>query len=159
MGLKRRFALVQDLEEDMNEEPSLTLAFASTDRKHVDQHFGSCTAFTVCAVSRSRSHFVEMIEFEPAVMDGNEDKLLPRIEALSSCDAVYVQAVGASAIGQLKKNGIQPMKVNPKTPIGSLISQLQQELNGTPPAWMKQALEPGKDPDRFDAMDAEGWDE
>lgn len=157
--MKRRLAVVEDIQPAQEQQGVLKLAFGSTDRKHVDSHFGSCTKFAVYSVSASESNFVEVIEFEEAKMDGNEDKLIPRIEAISSCDAVYVKAVGASAIGQLKKHGIQPMKVSPNSPIGMLINEVQQEMNGNPPAWIAQALAPGKDPDRFDDMDAEGWDE
>jgi len=94
-------------------------------------------------------------------MDGNEDKLAAKIDALADCVAVYCQAVGASAIGQLKNHGIQPIKVAPDTLISGLLRELQQELREGPSAWLARAIErrAPRSESRFDAMEAEGWSE
>ncbi|MCB1774536.1 MAG: nitrogen fixation protein NifX, partial [Gammaproteobacteria bacterium] len=105
--------------------------------------------------------FVEANEFGALQMDGNEDKLATKIEALDGCIAVYSQAVGASAISQLKARGIQPVKVSPGAEIGDLLESLQQELRDGPSSWLAKAVaavQPA-DPSRFDRMEAEGWDE
>ena len=52
---------------------TLRIAFASSDRKHVDQHFGAALAFAIYAVSAESAHLDEVAVFSPQAMDGNED--------------------------------------------------------------------------------------
>jgi nitrogen fixation protein NifX len=141
---------------------AVCVAFASADRKRVDQHFGAAEGFVIYRVGADRTELLQAAQFGRLDMDGNEDKLAAKIDALADCVAVYCQAVGASAIGQLKTRGIQPIKVAPDTPISGLLKALQRELReGVPSAWLARALErrtPGS-ADRFDAMEAEGWHE
>ena len=94
-------------------------------------------------------------------MDGNEDKLADKIDALEGCIAVYSQAVGASAVAQLKARDIQPVKVSPGASIADLIESLQEELRSGPAAWLARARQRqrGKSADRFDAVEAGGWEE
>jgi nitrogen fixation protein NifX len=137
------------------------VAFASADRKHVDQHFGAAEGFVIYRVGPHHYELLEAAQFGRLDMDGNEDKLAAKIDALGDCVAVYCQAVGASAIGQLKTRGVQPIKVAPDTLISGLLRELQQELREGPSAWLAQAIErraPDR-ADRFDAMEAEGWSE
>ena len=73
-------------------------------------------------------------------MDGSEDKLDIRIKALQDCAAVFCRAIGASAIAQLKKIRVQPMKVADGTPIKAQLALLQDELRGDPAFWILRAL-------------------
>jgi nitrogen fixation protein NifX len=139
---------------------TVRVAFASADRKHVDQHFGAARGFVIYRIGAARYELEEAAQFGRLDMDGNEDKLKAKIAALTDCVAVYCQAVGASAIGQLKAHGIQPIKVPPDTLISGVLRELQQELRNGPSAWLARAIE-RRSPraDRFDAMEAEGWSE
>lgn len=159
MAMTRRLTLIECVSAEETLDHAVKVAFASTDRKHVDQHFGSALAFAVYEVGPEGARFLEVIEFAPAAQDGNEDKLQAKIEALAGCAAVYVQAVGASAIGQLRAKGVQPLKVAPGTPIAAQLAELSRELSDNPPVWATRAFEAEKDPNRFDLMEAEGWDE
>ena len=76
------------------------------DRQQIDEAL-------VYALDRERVCLVEANEFGQLAMDGNEDKLAAKIAVLEGCIAVYSQAVGASAIKQLKAKGIQSVKVPP----------------------------------------------
>ena len=139
---------------------SVKIAFASSDRKIVDQHFGAAEAFAIYALSGDDARLVEIAEFtdHDTAMDGNEGKLAAKIALLADCAAVYCNAVGASAIKQLLAAGIQPMKVEEGAVIDALLCGLAHSLDGTPPAWLAKNLKP-RDAGRFDAMDAEGWQE
>ena len=161
MTLQRRFRLVRPNTEDQWMETALKVAFATADMKHVDQHFGAAKSFAIYAVDRDRTCFVEASEFGQLDMDGNEDKLAAKIAALEGCIAVYSQAIGASAINQLKAGGIQPVKVSPGAEIGDLLESLQDELRQGPGSWLARAIASTMpaDPSRFDRMEAEGWDE
>jgi nitrogen fixation protein NifX len=161
MTLQRRLQLVSCGTEDKWMSTALKVAFATTDMKHVDQHFGAAKSFAIYAVDPQRARFVEANEFGLLDMDGNEDKLSVKIDALEGCIAVYSQAVGASAINQLKAKGIQPVKVSPGAEIADLVESLQQELREGPSQWLARAIADTLpvDPKRFDDMEAEGWEE
>jgi len=161
MTLTRRLQLVPCDTEEQWMTTALKVAFATSDMKRVDQHFGAAQAFAVYALDRDQSCLVEAAEFGPLMMDGNEDKLAAKISALEGCVAVYSQAVGASAINQLRAKGIQPMKVAPGASISELLANLQEELKQGPGSWLAKAVQRAApaDPSRFEAMEAEGWEE
>jgi nitrogen fixation protein NifX len=140
---------------------ALKVAFATSDMKHVDQHFGAAQSFAIYALDQEKSCLVEAVEFGKLEMDGNEDKLAVKIDALEGCIAVYSQAVGASAINQLKAKGIQPVKISPGAPISGLLATLQDELKQGPGSWLARAIQNAMpaDPSRFDQMEADGWEE
>ena len=75
----------------------LKVAFASTDRVRVNQHFGAAEGFVLYEVSPTRATMVGFGEFPEEAMDGNESKLAAKVDFLTGCAAVYVMAIGASA--------------------------------------------------------------
>jgi nitrogen fixation protein NifX len=161
MSLTRRLQLVGCTTEDKWMTTALKVAFATSDMKSVDQHFGAAQSFAIYALDQDKTCFVEAIEFGKLDMDGNEDKLAAKIDALEGCIAVYSQAVGASAINQLKAKGIQPVKISPGAAISGLLQSLQEELRQGPGTWLARAIQSATpaDPSRFDEMEADGWDE
>jgi nitrogen fixation protein NifX len=154
----RHLKLIQSIEETPI--MSVKIAFASSDRKQVDQHFGAAEAFAIYELSEDDARLIEAVEFHDSdtAMDGHEGKLAAKISLLDGCGAVYCNAVGASAIKQLLAAGIQPMKVAEGTDIDELLCGLNQSLNDNPPAWLARNLKP-RDASRFDVMDEEGWQE
>jgi nitrogen fixation protein NifX len=161
MTLARRLTLVTTDTGAIEMETAVKVAFATTDMQHVDQHFGAAEAFAVYSLAAERAGLVEALQFGQLSMDGNEDKLAAKIDALQGCIAVYCQAVGASAINQLRAKGIQAMKVAPRAAIADLVASLQHELRQGPSAWLARAIaaQSPRDPGRFDAMEQEGWAE
>jgi nitrogen fixation protein NifX len=163
MTLERRLKLVKpgDRMPPPQPGPTLRVAFASADLRHVDQHFGAAEAFVIHALDADGGELLEVAQFGRLDMDGNEDKLAAKIQALDGCHIVYCRAVGASAIGQLRAAGIQPIKVTAGTPIKGLLRDLQREMRDGPSSWISRAmtLRVRRDADRFDAMAAEGWSE
>lgn len=155
----RRLSIVYDSSVSQDKAQELRVAFASSDRKTIDQHFGSGTSFVAYAITENSSRFVEVLEFPPELQDGNESKLATRIEALRGCNAVYVQAIGASAVGQLRNAGVHAQKAARSTPIAILIAALQNRIKTDPPAWVTAAFAGDKDAGRFERMDEEGWNE
>lgn len=139
---------------------SVKIAFASADRKTVDQHFGAAEAFVIYELSENDARMVEAVEFHDSdtSMDGHEGKLASKIALLNGCAAVYCNAVGASAIKQLLAAGVQPMKVPEGAAVDELLCGLNQAMLTEPPAWLAKHLKTG-DASRFDAMDEEGWSE
>lgn len=161
MTIERRLRVLTCGAEAMQTDTAVRVAFATSDMRHVDQHFGAAESFAIYAVDPFQANLVEATQFGSLAMDGNEDKLAAKIAALSGCIAIYCQAVGASAINQLLAQGIHPVKVGPGAPVANLIAALQEELRAGPSAWLARAIEnqQPKDGRRFDAMEAEGWGE
>lgn len=162
MALKRRLKILDcNTENSGMESTALKVAFASTDMKHVNQHFGSAESFVIYTVDQQQSKMLEVAQFGDLSQDGNEDKLIEKMTALEGCIAVYSQAVGASAVRQLKTLGIQPIKVSAGAEITELLASIQEELSTGPGSWLARAIEAQKpsNPNRFDDMEMEGWDE
>lgn len=139
----------------------LKVAFASADRVQVDQHFGSSRAFVIYGVNQDRAKVLSVAEFAEQEQDGNEDKLVSKLNLLDGCIAVYCRACGASAIRQLLSVGVQPVKVSQTTDIQELIEILQIELREGPSAWLARAIKriEGANGQRFQAMADQAWDE
>ncbi|MDR3323098.1 MAG: hypothetical protein LBS89_02720 [Zoogloeaceae bacterium] len=94
-------------------------------------------------------------------MDGNENKLIDKVDFLAGCDAVFVRAIGASAIKQLLAQGVQPIRVEASDAIDDLLRDIHAALREGGVPWIERALATkarAAAPDRFAAMDAEGWE-
>jgi nitrogen fixation protein NifX len=156
--MKRQLKVV---DSDDAGQAAVKVAFASSDRTRVDQHFGAALGFAIYRVGPGGYSLLEVAEFDRLDMDGNEDKLGAKIDALEGCVAVYCQAIGASAIAKLRARGVQPIKVAPETQVSSLLHALKRELRDGPSAWLQRAIEQQtpRSPSRFDAMASEGWQE
>lgn len=159
MAIARHLRVLDCATEEDEMPKGLKVAFASSDMRHVDQHFGSAKSFVMYEVDPDKAAMTDAVEFGSLAQDGNEDKLDAKIEALSECAAVYVQAIGGSAISKLARIGVQPMKVAPCSAIVTLVGELQDELRAGPSAWIARALGAQRDEGRFDEMEAEGWNE
>ncbi len=159
MALERRLKLMITGIEAVEMATAVKVAFATSDMQHVDQHFGAAEAFAVYAVNPGHAGLVEAVQFGHRAMDGNEGRLADKIDALDGCIAVYCQAVGASAISQLRGRGILAIKVSAGSGIQALIEALQDELRQGPSAWLARAIAQQKprDAGRFDDMEQEGW--
>ncbi|MFC3608355.1 NifB/NifX family molybdenum-iron cluster-binding protein [Stutzerimonas tarimensis] len=139
----------------------LKVAFASSDRESVDQHFGSSRSFSIYGVNPERALLLSVIEFGELDQDGDEDKLAHKLALLEGCIAVYCRACGASAVRQLLAIGVQPVKVVEAVRIDELIETLQAELNEGPSTWLAKAIRRSQGPDsrRFDSMASDCWEE
>ncbi|NNM51970.1 MAG: nitrogen fixation protein NifX [Pseudomonadales bacterium] len=148
--------------DERHAESLLKVAFATTDRQGVDQHFGSARSLAIFGVSSEQQHLLSIVEFGDLNQDGHEDKLASKIAVLQGCIAVYCRACGGSAVRQLLALGIQPVKVAEDARISDLLSALQHELQEGPSGWLAKAMarqHQGEGVGRFDVMEAEGWQE
>ncbi|MDR9467078.1 NifB/NifX family molybdenum-iron cluster-binding protein [Marinospirillum sp.] len=142
--------------------PQLKVAFASSDRKTVNQHFGAAQAFVIYDISSKSFQLAEVVEFsgQATAQDGQEDKLESKIKLLEACSAVYCTAVGASAIRQLLAVNIQPLKVEEQVDIETQLKELLSLWSSKPPTWLQRSLRQLQKPaaeERFAEMASEGW--
>ncbi|MBD2202029.1 nitrogen fixation protein NifX [Calothrix sp. FACHB-1219] len=121
----------------------MKIAFTTSDQVHINAHFGWAKKIDVYEVSPEGYQFLNTLRFDGDLKeDGNEDKLVPKIEALADCTIVYVSAIGGSAAARLIKKRITPIKVRSEDDkITDLLDQLVQTLKGSPPPWLRKALQ------------------
>jgi len=133
----------------------MKIAFATQDKESVNAHFGWAKSIVVYDVSPQGHHFVESFEFGDTLEeDGDEDKLAPKLEAITDCAIVYVAAIGGSGAARVVAMKIHPMKVPQPELIAGILDKLQGVLQGTPPPWLRKAL--AKDSERsFDFEEEE----
>ncbi len=132
--------------EATKETGTLKVAFSTQDLKHVDAHFGWAKNLAIHEISADGHRFIEAIQFDGDLQeDGNEDKLLPKIEAIKDCAILYVAAIGGSGAARVVANNIHPIKVTQSEEIDMLLDKLCGVLQGTPPPWLRKALLKGKE--------------
>jgi len=122
------------------------IAFTTTDRVHINAHFGWAKEIDVYEISDEGYEFVETLKFEGDLKeDGNEDKITPKLQALNDCTIVYVLAIGGSAAARLIKKNVTPVKAKSETEeIAEVLNELVQTLKGNPPPWLRKALQQKK---------------
>lgn len=121
---------------------NVKIAFTTTDRIHVNAHFGWAKEIDVYEISDNGYEFLETLKFEGDLKeDGNEDKITPKLEALNDCTIVYVVAIGGSAAARLIKKGVTPVKAkSEEEKIEEILNKLVTTLKGNPPPWLRKAL-------------------
>jgi nitrogen fixation protein NifX len=121
----------------------MKIAFATQDLIHINAHFGSAKQMAVYDVSPDGYQYLETIGFDGKLdEDGNEDKLVPKIEALSDCTIVYVAAIGGSAAARLIRKKVTPVKSKTEDDeITEVLENLVTTLKGNPPPWLRKALQ------------------
>lgn len=119
----------------------MKIAFATEDQKHVDAHFGWAKNIAVYDVTPDDIHFVTNYEFNGNMQEnGDEDKLGPKLEAINDCAILYIAAIGGSGAARVVAKNIHPIKVTEPEAIDGILLRLQKVLSGTPPPWLRKAL-------------------
>lgn len=124
----------------------MKIAFATQDLRTVDAHFGWAKNILVYELDQDGHFLVETLTFgDNLEEDGNEDKLLPKLEALADCAILYVAAIGGSAAARVVAKNIFPVKVSQPESIEVLLEKLKETMRGTPPPWLRKALAKGRE--------------
>jgi nitrogen fixation protein NifX len=133
----------------------MKVAFTTSDNVHINAHFGWAKKIDVYDVSPDGHNFLNTLQFEGDLKeDGNEDKLLPKLEALSDCKIVYVSSIGGSAAARLINKRVTPIKANSEDDeIAEVLDHLVQTLKGNPPPWLRKIIQ--QESKTFDFEDEE----
>ena len=124
----------------------MKVAFATQDEQRVDAHFGWAKHLAIYDVTPEGFSFVQTFHFgEDLAEDGNEDKLAPKLDAIHDCAILYVAAIGGSGAARVVALKIHPIKVPQPEPILDILEKLQEVLKGTPPPWLRKALNKGQE--------------
>jgi nitrogen fixation protein NifX len=141
----------------------LRIAFASSDRTHVDLHFGGGERLVVFDVSPGRADLVGTGEFIKAELKGqnkdrglsraelnpdapvavtigpDEDKVAAKLDFLQGCAAVYAAQIGASSIKRLLGIGVQPIIVDVGHDIHDLLNEVSLAMFHGGLSWVERA--------------------
>jgi len=124
----------------------LRIAVATQDMKSLNAHFGSARRFAVYDVTPTEHRFIEAIGFDDAsnesgshAKDG-DDKIGPKVEALTGCHLLFVLAIGGPAAAKVVAAQIHPVKLSKPEPIDSIISRVQTMMSGNPPPWIRKVM-------------------
>jgi nitrogen fixation protein NifX len=128
----------------------MKVAFATTDGKQVDEHFGRAGMFAIYEITETGHRFVEMRKFaegmDMAVVDTkdrgalHDDAVQDKVDRLADCKLIYLTEIGGPSAARLVKKGIMPMKVKEVISIESALSQLAATVRQSPPPWLRKAM-------------------
>ena len=117
----------------------MKVAFASTDKVHVNGHFGQAEEFAIWEIGPDNAEFTGMLQVKAESGD-IDDKIEARGAALSDCALVYVAQIGGPAAARLVAKKIHPLKSKDQEPIVDIVAKLQQVMQDNPPPWMRKAM-------------------
>ena len=122
----------------------MKIAFATQDKESVNAHFGWAKHIVVYEMTPEGSSLVQSFDFGDKLQeDGDEDKLAPKLDAIRDCAILYVAAIGGSGAARVVALKIHPIKVPQPESIAEILDKLRAVLQGTPPPWLRKALQKG----------------
>ena len=91
---------------------SYKIAFASTDGKVVNEHFGRARQFHIVEIDNKNHRFIESRENTPSCNDfqHTDEDLINSIKLIEDCRAVFVARIGQGALRKVESNGIQAIE-------------------------------------------------
>jgi len=127
----------------------LKIAFATSDRKTINHHFGGTEGLLIYDVAPGEANLVDFAEFPPAEKEGEvvrdgitgsvQDKVLPKLDFVTGCQAVYAHSVGSSSTRRLMQLGVQPVIVSEGKEILDLLNEISLALANGGVAWIDRA--------------------
>lgn len=124
---------------------AMKVAFASTDKVHIDEHFGRAERFLIWEIGPQEAGFSGVVEIKVEGED-EEDRIEARSAALSDCALVYVAQIGGPAAARLVAKKIHPIKSKDCESIAEVVEKLQHVLRDNPPPWLRKALHKSERP-------------
>lgn len=139
-----------------NEQLTLKIAFASDDKKHANQHFGSSPYLTIYTLTRDNITEVESINFE--LLEGNNKlKIASRLKVLKHCFAVYCLGCGNPVRQQLLAQGTRTVINKKNETIDSILKQVQKNWPETIAIRQQQRLIKKQDQHYFESLANSQW--
>ncbi|NOX21067.1 MAG: nitrogen fixation protein NifX [Nitrospirae bacterium] len=129
----------------------MKVAFATTDGKKVDEHFGRAGMFVIYEVTPQEYKLVETRRFaegrDRAIEETrdmgqvHENLVEAKVDKLADCKIIYITEIGGPSAARLARRGIMPVKVKKVIDIEEAIEELFNTLKTSPPPWLKKALQ------------------
>lgn len=127
----------------------LRIAFATSDRATVNLHFGGAESLLIYDVSPGEAEFIGEATFLKAEQIGEagragitgtvNDKVIPKLDFVDGCAAVYAASIGASSVRRLMALGVQPIVVDNGHDIVDLLNEVSLALVHGGLGWVERA--------------------
>ena len=128
----------------------MKVAFATTDEKNVNEHFGRAGSFAIYEMIEGGFRFIEIRKFaegmDRTVMDSrdtgplHDSAVQNKVDRLADCKLIYLTEIGGPSAARLVKKGIMPMKIKEPVAIEKALQQLAETIKESPPPWLKKAM-------------------
>ena len=120
----------------------MKIAFATKDSTYINGHFGSAKQIDIYNINTEGYALAESVTFGGNLkQDGNEDKLVPKFNAIKGCTIIYVADIGPGPAARLINKNITPIKPSEsESTIADILDRLVITLKGSPPPWLRKAL-------------------
>jgi nitrogen fixation protein NifX len=128
----------------------MKIAFATTDGKTIDEHFGRAGSFAVYDLTKDGYQRLETRKFSDGVDTAitstreqgqvHEDAVQSKVERLADCRIVYLTEIGGPSAARLVKKGIMPLKVKESVLIEDELAKLFELVKRNPPPWLRKAM-------------------
>jgi nitrogen fixation protein NifX len=106
--------------------------------------------FAVYELTHENYSFVELRKFadglDSAIVETrgqgelHDDRVQSKVDKLADCKIIYLTEIGGPSAARLIKKGIMPVKVKESVTIEDSMKRLLDTVKGTPPPWLKKAL-------------------
>ncbi|KAB2952889.1 nitrogen fixation protein NifX [Heliorestis acidaminivorans] len=117
----------------------MRVAFASSNLKSVDAHFGLAESFIIYDVTADKIEQLGVTVCPPGEA-GDEDKVESKLNLIKDCSVVYCTQIGGPAAARLVQKSIHPLKVPEGRPIQEELERLQILLATNPPPWLAKKM-------------------
>ena len=113
----------------------MNVAFASSDGKTIDQHFGWSKSYYMYKIDKENIEFLDVVN---SVDEPEEEKakLSYKIGILEDADIMYCTQIGPTASKMVQAAGIHPARVAEGESIDEASKKLQEMLLDNPPLWL-----------------------
>ena len=129
----------------------MKIAFATTDEKNINEHFGRSGKFAIYEFSKNGYRFLEVRTFaegeDRAITETrdmgevHEGRVQSKVDRLADCKIIYLTEIGGPSAARLVQKGIMPLKMKEVTPIEAALKQLLASVQKTPPPWLRKAMQ------------------
>ncbi|WP_095590434.1 nitrogen fixation protein NifX [Actibacterium ureilyticum] len=159
--MTRTLRLIDTNAPDPAERP-LRVAIATNDLENLNAHFGSAKKFAIYDVTTTGVQFIQAVGFDDVTTqsgkhDDIDDKITPKVAALSGCALLFALAIGGPSAAKVVKAGVHPIKRKQAEPIPAVLDQVQTMLKGTPPPFLRKILGRADKPSFMDDYETEGY--
>jgi nitrogen fixation protein NifX len=127
----------------------IRVAFASSDKSTVNLHFGGAESLVIYDIKPGQADLVDVRTFLKAEQIGEsgrvgltgtvQDKVLPKLDFVEGCAAVYAASIGTSSIRRLMAQGVQPIIVDNGHEILDLLNEVSLALVYGGLSWVERA--------------------
>ena len=113
----------------------MIVAFATTDGKFIDQHFGWSNSFHLYEVDKESCTFLKEIDSSREIEEEHE-KLAYKIGCIEEAHMMYCSQIGPKASKMVLSAKIHPIRAAEEESIAEAVEKLQELLNSNPPPWL-----------------------